>query len=260
MEKKKNIPTKNEDKILDAHHILESNANPLNKLLNKKQTPAKCFCTVKQFAYFVEGTESQQNNIIKKQKNPPEEPFFWYQTAQSSIRNSLLLNSTAPIYDGINKLKVSKPDGDQKKRNKELSILALEKYLKISLPVEFRELKKTAVVPTIKLYEHWGVGIKITPDLVFEAEYKGQKIIGAARVNLKKTKPFNNLRMRVVTHLIYKYLQKHVAKGDTIVAPEFCLCIDIFANKYAVASKGADAPIIPIKMACLAYAKKWDKI
>ena len=121
--------------------------------LFKKKEP-KYSITLNQLVNFIEASESTQRRILNGQINPPKESFFWYQGSKAAIKKSIPINDVEPIYQGINKLKKTKTDGIQKERNRILSITALEKYLQISLPLQFRKQKKEVINNDIKYFDY----------------------------------------------------------------------------------------------------------
>jgi len=227
--------------------------------IGKKGEP-KYSITLNQFAQFIDATESVQQRIVNGQKNPPEESFFWYQSTKAAIRKSIAINNEKPIYESIRRLKATVAIGKHKETNRILSITGLEKYLQISLPLYFRQFDKIIIKPKKKHLDYNGIRIKITPDVVFKGNFQGKNFIGAVKLNINKTKPFNKLRRRVVSSILYKYLQKHVAEGNEIVDPQLCLCIDVFDQTFMAATKIYSAPNLEIIKGCEGIMNTWEKI
>lgn len=261
---------KREIKIADQTIKLDTTIEEMSKILSTdiltpkvKLPKSKCFCTIKQFAYFVEGKEYQKKTILKQMSSneEPDHPF-WFQTAYSSIAKSLREEDHIPIYDGISKLKMSNPTGKQGKHNKKLSIEALEKYKNLYLPLNYRQLKKIPISAkeiSTKSYNFSGIEIKVTPDFIFRAQINGKKIVGGVRVNIKTGLPFNDCRMKVVSFLLFKHLELNIAKDDEIVLPEFCICIDVYRGKCMQAPTGTNVPHTALQTAAIEFRDRWKQ-
>lgn len=218
-------------------------------------------CSLNQFAAFFEASESVQNGIVKGQKFPPKKKFFYYQTSNASISKSILLNDTKPLYDGIKKLKNTSPIGKQKLSNKVSSIEAIESFLKMKLPGSFIMLEKEKLKYKNQLLNVFGVWVKISPNVVFITEIKGESVIGAVKLHSAKSSPFNKMRMKVVSFLLKKFLDRIVKeKGDLTVLPNLCICIDVFDKTYVTAPVGTDEPSLKLKRSSLDYISKWNRI
>lgn len=220
----------------------------------------KCSVTINQFASFVDETDSAKRRIVNGQKNPPKESFFWYQSAKAAIKKSINQQEIKPIYDSIAFLKARKVEGKQKERNRVLSIEALETFLKMNFPLKFKNLKKEFIKPNVKHFNFYGIKIRVTPDIVFKGTtIKGETVIGAMKFNISG-KPFSKLRMKVVSTLIKKYLEKNIAQEGEMVDGELCFCIDVFGKSIMHAPLDASAPNIEIKKATKEYINIWGQI
>ena len=251
--------SKKNQRELKALKTLDNSPNdPIKRAVEKSKSTIKYPVTVNQFAKFSEGSESVKKGIVKNKKIPPEKSFFWYQTPTAQIPKYVADGNIRHLFDGIQRLKDSKPTGKHKINNKRLSIKAIEEFQKTVLPLDFRNLKKEVRKPKEKVINWLGVAIKITPDLVFTAEVDGQKIIGGIKLHFKSTKPFTRLQERIVAYLLQQYLEKTVAQDGEIVLPEFCLCIDVFGNHVTSAPVGTNIPKKEINLACKEYADLWE--
>lgn len=219
-------------------------------------------CSLNQFVSFVDATESIQKGIVKGQKYPPKEKFFYYQTSNASISKSILQSDTKPLYSGIDKLKNSSPIGTQKIRNKVNSIEAIESFLKMKLPEDFTILDKEKYAYLNEPLRVFGVWVKVTPNVIFKTKIKDQIVIGAIKLHSAKTSHFNKLRMKIVAHLLKKFLERLLKdnKDGHLILPKYCLCVDVFAQSLESAPVGTDEPNLKLERASLEYIKKWGEI
>jgi len=136
----------------------------------------------------------------------------------------------------------------------------LNKYLNMTIPLEYRELKKTVLQPVTTSLLYNNIEIKVKAELVFRTtDSNGSTIIGACKYNNAKTEPHLTPKgMSIVSALLYMYLEKHVAKEGEIVVPELCMCLDVFQGKFRTAPTGSDVPNRVMRRIAEEFIAHWN--
>lgn len=196
----------------------------------------KFYLSVNQLAEFSDASEAKKRTIINQQKKVNTNKTFWYQTARASIRKSLRNHGdVSPIAQAIESLRLKTVEKPRQENDRTVSIEALQRFLTMRLPQILNGIDYTVIQVekgTEKSIIINGVNIIVSPDIVFKGMYKGQTIVGAFKIHIKKSKPFDYTKSSYVSTLIYKYLKVHFEREDEIVLPELCFCVDIFSGRF----------------------------
>lgn len=215
--------------------------------------------SLNQFAAFIDGTDSKKKNIVKDEQKTERQFFPWYKSVGPCIKQSILTGSSEVIYDKINEFKAKKAEGRFQIPNKEGTILALENYLKTALPLDFRKLEKVEINPSVKHLDYYGIRINVAPTFVFFDERDGVEIVGAVKLITKKSSKVSSLYLRVVSTILKKYLEKHIAKENQVVDLNCCLTIDVFGKKVQIAQDDPSSPNSIILSGAKEFSLIWDK-
>lgn len=226
----------------------------------KPTKPKVVGVTVNQLAKFIDATTSVKTRITRTAKFPPEESFFWYGKAKSAIPKALLYQDSKYVHDKIGSIDPGSENGDFRKNNARLTKLALQKFLKMSIPIELKNKSLTELKIEKKPFYINGVEVRVNPELLFTCVVNGQEVVGAVKLNLGKTKPFTSIRSKIVARIIQRYLKKNVAKEGQLVLPEYCFCLDVFANTIVSAGKTVGPESKKINDATLEFQKIWNSI
>lgn len=232
----------------------------------QKEQP-KYTCTIRELAKFPDATERQKWNIVNGFVNAPTRRSFWHQMSEKAIRKSLIGNGDhRPLYEELGRLKALGPytgeDEKNKEANRKLCITDIDRYLKLEFPLKFRKHPRTEIKPAkgdIRYLDYLGIRIRISPDYIFRTQVEGQAVVGAVRLRMTKGKKFKLSQHRIISYLLYKYLEKHVAGPDENVDPDLCYCIDVYAEKVVPAPTGTDVPSKILIEICKEFAAIWDK-
>lgn len=188
-------------------------------------------------AKFLSGTPSEKNTIVQEQLNFDFDRPFPYQAAKWPITNYLFGQGNQSILDnGIDYIKNKKPDTDWKRRDNKYSIEALELFANMPLPIFVTGYKLEKIQTDAKVLPIHNINIKISPTAIFRIEHEGQKYIGAFKLHIAKTDPFNNQQSALVAQLLNQFLSNFVVQEDEIVDPRLCICVDPFAQTIINAS------------------------
>lgn len=97
--------------------------------------------SINQLATFSKVSEARKKAIVKQQKNPPPILVGRYAMAKARISKAISNGSDIiPILKGIEELKKRNPETPWKKNDKSVSIDAMERYIKMSLPAILKEI------------------------------------------------------------------------------------------------------------------------
>ena len=167
------------------------------------------------------------------------------------------VNNSTPLDDAIRLLLSRTPDSKRKQTDQKVSIEALNELKKFAFPALLRDVEFEIIKPEVKNILINSVNIIIAPDVVLKGEYRGNIIYGAVKIHICKTKPFDENQSRYVSNLIFKYLEKEVAKENGIVVPELCLCLDIFSGRIMPASSKSTRLNSDIRSICEELKMLW---
>lgn len=216
--------------------------------------------SINQFAeYSSKKSESARMTLIRKQKEPDEFSSRWYRLAKSRIRKSLIGGGDLfPIYDGIETLINQSPEGNLMRRNKVVSIEALEQFVSMKLPKFLVEGKFEVIKIDRKSIEIKGLNIYLSPELVFKLTNSvGESIIGAMKIHICKSKPFSFQTAELASVVLYDFLKK-IVNSNEIVDPRYCFTIDIFGNRIVPAPLNYKHYLDQIDNLCEEIVRYWD--
>lgn len=216
--------------------------------------------SINQFAEFSKASNSQKLRIVQQQKKVNKLLIPWYQGAKGSIKKYLRnVNDIGPIEAQIEILKNKKPDNKRQNTDKNVSIEALERLIKMNLYKILGHIEYKILKPEIKSIQINGVVIMISPEIIIEAEIDGNIVYGAVKIHISKTKPFDLAQCNYVAVLLYDYLSETI-ESDASVLPQFCLCIDVFGDRIVSAKEDHKKESKEINTLCNEIAELWMKI
>lgn len=218
--------------------------------------------SVNQLASYRFSSEAKKKSIIKQQKNPPEILVARYALAKSRMKRAFSKQGDIqPILDGISELKSRIPTTDWQKNDRQVSIEALERFVKMKLPDllannPYEVLDK----PKEKSLYVQGVEVIISPDLVIKMSIAGEEYVGAVKFHVSKNDVFDRDKSRYVTTCLYQYLDKLYGKNDVIIHPGLCLSVDVFADASRNAPADTKEVFQDIEKTCLEIKEIWAKV
>jgi hypothetical protein len=214
--------------------------------------------TLNQLATYSNGTAAKKRSILKRQMQPDKLLIPWYQKAKGSIKDFMRApNDPRPLDKAIAELQRRIPRNNRQRIDHEVSIQALQIVRDLQLPdylikANLRPIKATDSVLTIE-----GVDIRVSPDVIFRIEDQGKVIIGAVKIHISKSEPFDYEQAQIVAATLQKYLVMNVASDEEIVPHEYCLCIDVFSKRIVSAPHTSRTIMRKIKNLCRELAKEW---
>lgn len=217
--------------------------------------------SVNQLAAFTSASSSKKRSIIRQQKNPSPLVVSWYGKAKSVMRN--FYKSPEDLFlieEGLKTLKESKPTSKWQASNRQGSIEILERFITMKVPKCFQSDDVEFVKPALKSVSILGVELITSPDLLFKVKKNGKWKYGAVKFHTSKSGKFNRGQSRIVSTVLKLYLERYLKEFDTTaeVAPEFCLCVDVFNENITSAGLNSKIEEKSITDACTEVIKLWD--
>lgn len=217
--------------------------------------------SVNQLADFTRGSEAKRRSIIKQQKNPSKIIVARYGLAKARFRKFVATRGDiAPVLEGIEQLKNKKPTTDWQANDKKVSLEAMERFIKLKLPSLLQDLDSYEILKKFPFnsFMFSGVDIIVSPDVIVKGVVGDKTYIGAVKIHVSKSAPFETEESKYVATCIYNYLNSFIKTKDIIVLPELCLCIDVFADSIISAPRNIEYVNSKLGEYCLEIIKIWD--
>ncbi len=216
--------------------------------------------SVNQFAEFSKASQAGKNRIIKQQVEVNKFLIPWYQLAKGKIRRYFYdINDIQPILSGIEILKAKHVANKRQEKDRNVSIEALERVINLQVPKILKNIKYRVLKSDEKSLYVEGVEIKISPEVIIEAEINGRVCYGGLKIHVCKGKPFDQTQSAYVAILLKKFIETHIASESDIVIPELCFCLDVFDDRLLPCPVEHNILMREIKSFCLELKKMWDK-
>jgi len=224
-------------------------------------------CTLNQFLTFSNGvSDSKKEEIVNGQlpkKDSDSGPFPpWFARAHWPILRSLKQKNSAPVYEKLGELRKHK--FNPKKRNEKSDVLgsiqALEGFLKMPMPYPFNVVSSKALKLNDKFIVKHGIRIKITPDLVFQANLEGKSVFGAIKLLIRKGDILDARQGKMGAYLVHEYMESQKEQFEGEVLPELCLYIDVFRQRVYMAHPISEAPKRHLRESCSEFTEIWRKL
>lgn len=217
--------------------------------------------SINPLAEFVSASPNRKASIIKAQKKP--NPFItsWYRSPKSIMGKFYRDPSNTDIIEkGLKQLKEKKPSTRRQASEKQGGIEILERFIRMNVPKCFKEENVEFLKPAMKSILNYGVEVITSPELLFKVEHDGKWRYGAVKFHASKSGRFTRTQAGIVSTVLNMYLKRYVAAydPDAEVAPEYCLCVDVFNEIITNASGDSRSNELAINQACLEVVKLWD--
>jgi hypothetical protein len=249
------------DLTREAERFLQNDTNQISLDEKRRATKAKYNCTLAKFACYFGETKGPKNVIVKNRLSSKGGGGQWYREMKPFLRESILKNSLSPIYAGISVLnREPDPEVKDEARNLELSREALEGFLGISYPIEFKQATKTIFKPTIRSFKHGSIELTLNGIHCFRTRYKGEDIVGTILIS-HLVDPMKLVQMQVATYLMAECVKEHLLRVGEKFDPRFCICLDTRSRTYVTTPIGFEAGKIRslIHEESEDFIKRWEE-
>lgn len=218
--------------------------------------------SINQLASFSASSEAKKKSIVRQQKNPPKVLVARYSLAKARIRKAIAsYGNIKPILDGIQELKERNPETPFAISDKEVSIEAMERFIKMKLPTFLNDnvyevLKK----PKINSFIISDVEVIVSADLIIKVFIDGQPFLGGVKIHIAKGDAFDRDMAKYASTCLYIYLDLMYENTGIVVLPELCLSVDVFAESYFTAPSKIEKTIEDIETMCIEIKQIWPNV
>lgn len=197
--------------------------------------------SLNQLADFRGSTISKKNRIIAQQQNPDKFRIQWYQLPKARVKKSIELKGDLnPIFDAIMVLMSRKPTNTRQANDRQVSIEALERYLKMPLPKTLKEMDYVTVKAKEKSFVYSDVKIIVAPELIIKGKLNGKTVVGGVKIRLSKNNPLDLPKSKIIASTIFRYLNEKVVGENEVVLPGLCYSLDVFSQRMVSADTDFD--------------------
>lgn len=219
----------------------------------------KYHISVNQFAEYSASSDARKKSILNQQIKPNGFLVPWYGYAKGRIKKHLQnIKESEPIHEGLKVLKEQVAITKWQMTNKSTSIAALESVLQLKLASNLNINKYELVSFETKTTEVNGVIISISPEVLFKTIVNGEVKYGGIKIHIAKGKKFNYEQCKLNSTLLYNFISENT-KTKSLVDPNLCYCIDVFAERIVSADEKHPIVMKEIKTFCEEIKKNWPK-
>lgn len=217
--------------------------------------------SVNPLAEFIYASDRRKQGIIKGQKKPNPVIVSWYRTAKSVMAKHYMYPSdTSIIEEGLKRLKETRPETKWQSSNKQGSIELLERFIKMKVPLFFKEQEIEFLKPKAKSVMLYGVEIVTSPEIMFRIKKEGIWYYGAVKFHTSKSGKFDRKKSKVVSTVLKMFLNGYLKDFDPKgkVNEDYCLCVDVFNEIITNAVEKSGKTELEINGACKEVIRLWD--
>lgn len=204
--------------------------------------------SINPLAEFIKATDTRKKRIIEQQKKPSPIIVNWYQLAKSRMKKFIINNADyETIDDAILTLKNRKGLNQRQAIDRQVSLEALERFVKLKIPnvlqekdIEFYKFKNKSII-------YQNIEITVSPDVIFSIKRDGVKHYGAIKLRVSKSKPFDNDQQNLIASTLYEYLKYNITDTNCIIEPDLCLSLDVFGNGYKALNANSNDTLLNYK-------------
>lgn len=215
--------------------------------------------SINPLAEFIKATDSRKKRIIEQQKNPSPIIVNWYQLAKSRMKKFMIDNANyETIEDAILTLKNKKGLNQRQSIDRQVSLEALERFIKLKIPnvlqekdIEFYKFGNKSII-------YQNIEITVSPDVIFSIKRNGVKHFGAIKLRVSKTRPFDNDQQNLIACTIYEYLKCNIDDENFVIEPDLCLSLDVFGNGFKALNANSKDSLINYKTYFDEIKKIWN--
>lgn len=215
--------------------------------------------SINPLAEFIKATDSRKKRIIEQQKNPSPIIVNWYQLAKSRMKKFMINNANyETIEDAILTLKNKKGLNQRQSIDRQVSLEALERFIKLKIPnvlqekdIEFYKFSNKSII-------YQNIEITVSPDVIFSIKRNGIKHFGAIKLRISKTRPFDNDQQNLIACTINEYLKYNIDDENFVIEPDLCLSLDVFGNGFKALNANSKDSLINYKTYFDEIKKIWN--
>jgi hypothetical protein len=222
------------------------------------------------FAQYLEADEKRKIELIqlqlkneqrqRKKKKGETDPVYG-NTARAQIRRTIVSgidhSLTESTLSEVRK-KVFLEEDKWHKTDQKVNIHLLECFKGMRMPDLLAGRYLERLNPQIKTMPFYGINIKIVPSLTFRLDIKGDQHIGAYMLHASKKYPFSLTESKIVSALLYSFLNNCVVGESEIVNPDLCFCLDPYAGTTVVSNKYFPSDMKIVEKICAGIPRNFE--
>lgn len=180
----------------------------------------------------------------------------------AAIKEAMAFPATAieSINERLNSLNSSHGSTTWHEQDRQLSIQALDAFLKLLPSLALSEYKVDLADPSPIPLVIEGLEISVRPDLLLTGQRRdGETTVGAVKLYFSKTIPFNIESGLYASTTLHQYLTDCLRPGP-IPQPEDCYVLDVFGGKAYPGPKAVKRRREDILAACQEILRAWPAL
>lgn len=216
--------------------------------------------SLNQLAEYSGASDATKRRIIRQQINPDPFRVPWYQRTKAGIKRCIALKGDlSPVLEAIRIIESQPATTRWQVNNRNVSLEALKRFIKIKMPVLLRNLDFQVIRPENRSILLSEVDVIVAPEIVLKGKQNGKTVYGGVKLHISKNKPFDLRKSQYVASVIYKYLKDVVAGSKDVVLPELCLCLDVFNERLVPATGNVEEDLQQLRELCNEIKTLWDR-
>lgn len=209
---------------------------------------------------YLQANPKRRKKIVSDAKNPKPFIVTRYADAREAIKRYFTTNFDEEILNSsIEAHEAKSTSSEFQEQDQALSIELLELMLDLDLPdfSDFSVCVYTGANPKLNIS---GVDVSVNPDLIIRGNYRGQKVVGAIKLNISKSNQLDEEGAKNVATLLKEFTENHVAADQEKVHLPFCISVDTFGKSIGTAPKSFKRRMTHISSACEEISLWWDTV
>ena len=129
------------------------------------------------------------------------------------------------------------------------------------MPSIFKNHKCTAIKERlVKSTYIDGVEVIVSPDVIYKVSLTSELYLGAVKLHISKGNIFDTGKSKLVSSILYKYMNELAENYHAKVLPELCFSIDVFGERVVLNSNIDTSSAFIIEKLCSEVKRVWYTI
>lgn len=217
--------------------------------------------SVNKLGEYLTAGPTRRRSIIYNQKYPRNYIVRRYHKARTGIANYLKSGAeNLEVIEGVvSHLSTLTPQTDFEAQDTNLSLQALDAFKGMADQFNLSGLHLCRETGPRRMLNIAGVAVSIRPDILVRGYTpRGKSFVGAIKVHISKGYALNPTAGEYVSTLLRRYLEESPWSEYTMVQPQFCMVIDVFAGEVYRAPKHFIRRLGHISAACEEIQMRWQ--
>jgi hypothetical protein len=221
--------------------------------------------SVNKLAEYIMSKGARQRQILKMRKYPDEDFSIgmYHREAAEAIAQYIASGAidARPLELQHQILSQQTPEKIGTARRINSNIDALERFLSMLDDVDLMGAEPklgSNSPPKLKIFN---VNVSVRPEIMlFGNAPKGKKYVGAVKLHFSTTWPLNEDSAGYVSAIVQDFCKAHLADGEFIVNPSYCMVIDTASKRVYPGVKATTQRMKDVAAECQNIAALWPSI